>query len=228
MLLNLQKGTKSYTNGNTDRHILDDISLNVASGESLAIVGPSGCGKTTLLNVLGTLDLLDAGTLSINDQNIQDLSKDRISEIRNKEIGFVFQSHHLLPQCTLLENILIPTLPQKKDQTSAAEALLRELDIWEVRNQHPAGASGGECQRAAVARALINQPALILADEPTGALDETNGVILIDLLLKLHATRNVALIVVTHSMEIASKMQTIYLLKNGKLKDISSSRLDEK
>jgi lipoprotein-releasing system ATP-binding protein len=219
-LLSLQSISKSYPSGISFRKVLDSLSLEVNKGETLAIVGPSGSGKTTLLNIIGTLDKADSGAIFFEGTDLMKMDSNEFPAFRNRKIGMVFQLHHLLPQCTLWENVLIPTLPLKPKTDEAekrAETLLKRTGIWEQRFQKPAELSGGECQRAAVVRALINQPSLIVADEPTGALDHENALMLTDLLLELNREQGTALIVVTHSMELASKMDMVYRLNNGKL-----------
>ncbi|MFA9392836.1 MAG: ABC transporter ATP-binding protein [Prolixibacteraceae bacterium] len=200
--------------------VLDQLSVDVKKGEAVAIVGPSGTGKTTLLNILGTLDKADEGSVSIDGADIMLLNSKTQPEFRNKKIGMVFQLHHLLPQCTLWENVLLPTIPLKANNGKAekrAEELLKRTGIWEQRMQKPAELSGGECQRAAFVRALINEPSIILADEPTGALDEENAETLSDLLLELNKEMGTTLIVVTHSSVLAAKMDKTYELHSGKL-----------
>jgi lipoprotein-releasing system ATP-binding protein len=219
-LLSIQSISKSYPSGTTFRNVLDNLSLEVNKGETIAIVGPSGSGKTTLLNIIGTLDKADSGEIFFEGTDLMKMDSNEFPAFRNRKIGMVFQLHHLLPQCTLWENVLIPALPQKSKTDEAenrAETLLKRTGIWEQRFQKPAELSGGECQRAAVIRALINQPSLILADEPTGALDHENALMLTYLLLELNREQDTALIVVTHSMELASQMDKIYKLVDGKL-----------
>lgn len=214
--------TKSYPSASgTVRHtVLNQLSADFAKGEAVAIVGPSGTGKTTLLNILGTLDKADEGTVIVDGVNLMDLNAKTQSEFRNRKIGMVFQLHHLLPQCTLWENVLLPALPLKDQMKKAeqrAETLLKRTGIWAQRHQFPSELSGGECQRAAVVRALINEPSILLADEPTGALDEKNAQILSDLLLELNKEMGTTLVVVTHSLALAAKMDRIFELHNGKL-----------
>jgi len=202
------------------REVLTGLDMEIRSGEKIAIMGPSGCGKTTLLNLLGTLDTPDAGVIMLGHQQIGKLSPVEIPSLRNREIGFVFQFHHLLPQCTLWENVLLPTLPHKGDKKTfhqRAEELLKFMGLWEHRNSKPGELSGGECQRTAVARALINQPQILLADEPTGSLDETNAGLLMDLLVKINSEMKITMIIATHSMEIAKRMDKVYGIKDGRL-----------
>lgn len=182
MLVQLQNISKSYVNPQTGNKqvVLKDISLAVEKGESIAIVGPSGSGKSTLLNIIGTLDKPNEGKVSLNGSEINSLDDNKLSELRNKDIGFVFQMHHLLDQLTLLENVLLPTIPLKdkelKDSApKRAMELLKSVGLEGKTHQRPGQLSGGECQRTAVVRALINQPKLLLADEPTGSLDGESG-----------------------------------------------------
>ncbi len=218
MLLKLEKINKSYSN---DRTILDQLDLEVKQGERIAIIGPSGSGKTTLLNLIGTLDRPDSGKMYFENQDLSVFSDQQLASFRNERIGFVFQMHHLLPQLTLLENILLPTLTDKKLQgketLERVRVLISRMGLVEVAHQKPSELSGGECQRTAVARALINRPGLILADEPTGALDQQSAFNLTDLLVELNEEDGVTLIVVTHSMDVAKKMDRMYKIENGKL-----------
>lgn len=223
MILKLEKISKTYFNesGKRQRIILDHLDLQIKKGEKIAIVGPSGSGKTTLLNLIGTLDKPDNGKIVVDGIDVAALTEQHLAEFRNKEIGFIFQMHHLLPQLTLTENILLPTLADRKRNAGEAkiraQRLINRLGLSDVAHQRPGELSGGECQRTAVARALINHPRLLLADEPTGALDHQSAFNLVDLLSDLNSEEGVALIVVTHSMEVAKKMDTIYSLEDGKL-----------
>ena len=222
MLLQLEDIEKSFylRDGRLARNVLKNLNLRVNSGESAAIIGPSGSGKTTLLNLIALIDTPDKGNVLFSDENLKGLSGRKLDEYRNQSIGIVFQLHHLLPQLSLLENVLLPTLGsgvQKADSQKRAKELLERVGIWDQRNQKPGELSGGECQRAAVVRALINQPRLLLADEPTGALDEENADKLANLLLEVHKEQGTALIMVTHSTELASRMEHKYILRNGQL-----------
>jgi ABC-type lipoprotein export system ATPase subunit len=223
MLLQLQNITKGYgqTGTHSYRPVLNGLNLELNQGEKVAIIGPSGSGKTTLLNLIGALDLPESGKVFFEGTDITGYSKTELADFRNKKLGFIFQLHYLMPQLTLWENVLLPLLPQgnkiSKDQKDWAEHLIRKVGIWEQRNQKPSEMSGGECQRTAVVRALINKPKLILADEPTGALDEDNAVALSELLIQLSNEENVTLVTVTHSTELAAKMDKKFTLKNGKL-----------
>nr|WP_320022952.1 ABC transporter ATP-binding protein [uncultured Draconibacterium sp.] len=222
MLLQLKNISKGYGEAGTHsfRPVLKDLNLELEKGQKVAIIGPSGSGKTTLLNLVGALDTPDSGEVLFNGTNITGYTSTQLAAFRNKNLGFVFQLHHLMPQLSLWENVLLPLLPQgkvTKEQKHWAEYLLKKVGISDQRNQKPSEMSGGECQRTAVVRALINKPELILADEPTGALDEANANALSELLVQLSEEEGVTLVTVTHSAELAEKMDTKFLLKNGKL-----------
>ena len=224
MLLQIDNIDKSFflKDGRLARKVLSDLSMQVNEGESLAIVGPSGSGKTTLLNMIALLDKPDSGEIIFSGESLSGLSGKKLDEYRNQSIGIVFQLHHLMPQLSLLENVLLPTLAlgnKNANKLTRAKELLQRVGVWEQRNQKPGELSGGECQRAAVVRALINQPGLLLADEPTGALDEDNAGKLSDLLLEIHKEQGTALIMVTHSAELAAKMDRRLILRNGKLEE---------
>ena len=199
--------------------VLKGISLTVKRGNSIAIVGPSGCGKSTLLNILGSLDSPTSGNIQLDGQELANLSEPELATVRNQKIGFIFQSHHLLPQCSVLENVLVPTLAEKGkasfDAIERAKQLLERSGLEHRLTHRPSQLSGGECQRVAVVRALINQPSLILADEPTGALDYSNAEAMTELLVNLNLEDQATLIVVTHSTELAAKMGATYKLQNG-------------
>jgi lipoprotein-releasing system ATP-binding protein len=205
--------------------VLKHLSLQVEEGESMAILGPSGSGKTTFLNMVGGLDYPDEGSVKFRGVDITGYSDPEMDRYRNREIGFVFQFHHLLPQCTLLENVLVPTLvhtdrTERAGKLKRAEALMKRVGIWEFRDKLPGKLSGGECQRAAVVRAMINAPSLLLADEPTGALDRENVELMANLLLELNREDGLTLVVVTHSADLASRLGRTLELRNGKLEQI--------
>ena len=201
--------------------VLRDINFSINAGESAAIVGPSGCGKSTFLNIIGTLDTPSSGEVILENETISRLSQDQLASVRNAKIGFIFQAHHLLPQCTVLENVLIPLLAADKSRRPEAEErgrkLLDRVGLGQRLSHRPGQLSGGERQRVAVVRALINRPKLLLADEPTGALDRKSSENLADLLTELNREENVALIVVTHAQDLARKMQRVYELVDGRL-----------
>ncbi len=217
---------KRYDEGAGTVHtVLDGVSLAVQGGESVAIVGPSGSGKSTLLNILGTLDRPDSGSVRINGVAVDGWTEDRLSPVRANEIGFVFQLHHLLPSCTVLENVLIPTLTlPRARRTAAAERAARLLDrvgLTGKLRSRPGELSGGERQRVAVVRALVNEPGVLLADEPTGALDEASARALVDLLLELNREQQLALVMVTHSMALARRLQRVLHLGQGRLAPVA-------
>jgi ABC-type lipoprotein export system ATPase subunit len=223
MQLSVQNISKSYELPNGDqRAVLKELNLSVQKGDRIAIIGPSGSGKSTLLNILGLMDKANSGEIMFEGNNILEYKEKEQLIYRNTKVGFVFQQHHLLPQCTLLENILLPTLVNKSADThefeEKAESLMKDLGIWELKQQKPNAISVGEAQRGAIARALINSPSIILADEPSGSLDHQNTDQLADLLLDVNAEHGVSLIVVTHSLGFAERMDTIYELENGQLK----------
>ncbi|NTW26665.1 MAG: ABC transporter ATP-binding protein, partial [Lentimicrobium sp.] len=199
-----------------------EISFQIENNERIAIVGPSGSGKSTLLNILGTLDKPSSGKILLEGSFIDQMPEVQLAEIRNSFIGFVFQMHHLLPQLTLLENVMLPLLPRNdknllKSAGERALILIERVGLSDHIHQYPTQLSVGECQRTAVVRALINQPKLLLADEPTGSLDAANADQLATLLTELNREQNVALVIVTHSMELAAKMDKIYQLREGRL-----------
>ena len=218
-LLELIDAVKEYPAAPKPLRVLDGISFSLGAGECAAIVGPSGCGKSTLLNLMGTLDVPDQGAVRICGQDVAALNTRELARLRNHEIGFVFQLHHLLPQCTALENVLIPAMvhENRKEATERAAALLEQVGLAERCNHRPGELSGGERQRVAVARALINEPSLLLADEPTGALNEEAAAGLAALLLELHQKKQMAVIVVTHDHALAERFAPIYSLHKGHL-----------
>ena len=224
MLLELINISKKYDSpsGKAPVTILNNLSLQVEQGEAIAVVGPSGSGKSTLLNIMGALDKPTSGYVNFDGNNLAEMSENELAYIRNTEIGFIFQLHHLLPQCTVLENVLIPTIPQNKKRDNEefinrAKKLLEEVGLENHFDYFPAQLSGGEQQRVAVVRALINRPKLLLADEPTGSLDQTSANNLGQILIDLNKAENVTLIIVTHSHDLAKRMDTVYNLHNGRL-----------
>ncbi len=224
MLFKLQNIVKSFGSPGEPgyREVLKGLNLQVDKGELIAILGPSGSGKTTLLNIAGTLDVPDSGEVLFRGESLTGTTDLSLDQFRNREIGFVFQFHHLLPQCSLNENILIPTIPQKRRDREVkgyAEKLMKKVGIWEYRDKLPGKLSGGECQRAAIVRAMINRPSLLLADEPTGALDGENVDNLADLLIQMNKEEGLTVIMVTHSEKLASRMQRVYRINEGVLVD---------
>jgi ABC-type lipoprotein export system ATPase subunit len=223
-LLKLNDVSKRYESpdGAAPVPVLREVSLEIRRGESVAIVGPSGSGKSTLLSIIGTLDRPTSGQVLLDDRELSRLDDTQLAAVRNREIGFVFQAHHLLPQCTVLENILVPTLANKDRalRSGAAERanrLLEKVGLGGRLNHRPGQLSGGERQRVAVVRALINQPKLLLADEPTGALDRASALNLAELLVQLNRDEGVTLIVVTHALDLAKQMARVLKLRDGRL-----------
>jgi ABC-type lipoprotein export system ATPase subunit len=234
MLLRLENVTRSFTlsDGAAPLQILRGVSFELDTGHTLAVVGPSGSGKSTLLNIIGTLERPESGRIELDGRDLVRLSDNDLAAVRNRELGFIFQQHHLLPQCTVLENVLVPTLAkagpasrpspsQSKENelpTQRAERLLERVGLGERLNHRPGQLSGGERQRVAVVRALINQPKLLLADEPTGALDRASAAELGKLLLELNREEGVTLMVVTHALDLAQQMARVMELKDGVLR----------
>jgi len=204
-------------------NVLRGVDLEVRENEHIAITGPSGSGKSTLLNILGTLDRPDTGRVLLQEREVKGMSPDELAKIRNLFIGFVFQQHFLLPQLTLLENILLPVLPSKniacrKQARELASALAEKVGLEMHLSKFPAQMSVGECQRAAVVRALINRPGLLLADEPTGSLDRENADHLAEVLRDLRKEHQFSMVIVTHSEALAASMDRVYSLTSGKLR----------
>jgi lipoprotein-releasing system ATP-binding protein len=220
-ILAVQGLTKTYPDaGGGQITVLSGIDLSLYKGQSAAIIGPSGCGKTTLLNVIGTLDTPTAGRISIAGKDITTLNENQRAEVRAKQIGFVFQEHHLLPQCTALENALIPTLAKgvdRKGSEQRATELLKRVSLGDRIHYRPDALSGGQRQRVAIVRALINRPALLLVDEPTGALDSKTAEQIMDLLIELNQAEQTAMLMVTHAADLASRMDQTLRLDQGKL-----------
>ncbi|MDF1825274.1 MAG: ABC transporter ATP-binding protein [Verrucomicrobiales bacterium] len=224
-ILALENVTKWY-DSSPERRILDGLNLEVSPGERFSIVGPSGCGKSTLLNILGTLDEPSEGKVVVDGIGTNGLSETEMAAVRSEKIGFIFQLHHLLPQCTALENVLVPTLARKGgpgpvEASVRAKDLLARVGLEDKFDSQPSELSGGERQRVAVVRSLINEPKLLLADEPTGALDEENAARLIQLLVELNESEGLALIVVTHDLTVAESVGSIKTLDHGKIESAS-------
>ena len=227
-IVKLEHVTKTYeTPGGEGLTVLDDVSLTVAGGESLAVVGPSGCGKSTLLNIIGTLDRPTSGRVLLDGLDLSHLADEGLAAIRSRRIGFVFQLHHLLPQCTALENVLVPAMagggavsPQTEQR---GRQLLQRVGLSDRMAYRPGHLSGGERQRVAVARALINEPALLLADEPTGSLDRAASENLQQLLVEVNREEGVTLIVVTHAAALAAHMARAMELRDGRLERLEQT-----
>ena len=222
--LEIKNLTKAYAapEGGSSSMVFSELNLEAEAGSSLAVVGPSGSGKSTLLNLIGGLDRPTSGEVWVDGKSIHDLSAEEIARYRNLTLGFIFQSHHLLPALTALENIMVPALaghggPSGESLRVRAEELLSKVGLSDRANHLPGQMSGGEKQRVAVARALLNQPRLILADEPTGALDQANAEGLIDLLIALNREHQTTLVVVTHAISLARKMEEVWNFSDGNL-----------
>ncbi len=222
-MLTFENVCKSFENGaaTASRMVLNNVSFTLKPGLSAAIVGPSGVGKSTLLNLASALLKPDAGKICFEGKDIFSFSEHELNNYRNRSIGIVFQQHLLFPQLTLLDNVLLPVLAQQKItqvHRNRAIELIDLVGLSLVINNYPTTLSGGECQRAALARAVINNPKLILADEPTGALDEMNAGIVSNLLLEVQRTDGAALLVVTHNQQLAAKMSRQLVLSHGCIK----------
>ena len=217
-MLQARNVSKSYPTPRGPLSILSEVTLSVEQGEALSIVGPSGTGKSTLLYILGALEPPTSGEVTLDGRNPFTLSDADLSAFRNKEAGFVFQDHCLLPQCTVLENVLIPTLVAKSaDDEARAKEVLGQVGLSQRLDHRPGELSGGEKQRVAIARALIRGPKLLLCDEPTGNLDRTTATQVADLLLGINQSLKTILIVVTHSSELAARFPKRFELVEGRL-----------
>jgi lipoprotein-releasing system ATP-binding protein len=216
--------TKSYPTPRGELSILSGISLTLSRGDAIAIMGPSGSGKSTLLYILGALESPTAGVVTLDGQNPFDFGEREQAAFRNKHIGFVFQDHSLLPQCSVLENVLTPTLAAAKgggnpaDDERRAREILDQVGLKDRLDHRPGELSGGEKQRAAVARALIRNPSVLLCDEPTGNLDRTSATAVAQLLLDLHARHKTILVVVTHNAALAERFPVRYEMDGGRLR----------
>ncbi|MBN2023566.1 MAG: ABC transporter ATP-binding protein [Pirellulales bacterium] len=214
--------TKEFSTRAEPLVVLRGVSLSLEPGQNVAVVGPSGSGKSTLLNVLGTLEPPSAGRVAIDGQDVAALNEAALAALRARKIGFVFQDHHLLPQCSVLENVLVPTLAAGRttpDDVQRARELLDRVGLGRRLEHRPAELSGGERQRAALARALMNRPRLVLADEPTGNLDRATGQRVGELLLELQRQSEAMLVVVTHSAQLAAMMNRRLALDEGRLRE---------
>lgn len=220
-MIELKGVTKVYELGGEKIFALDDVNLNINEGDFIAIVGPSGSGKSTLANIIGGLDTPDSGTISVNRENISELSDDEISNYRNKKIGFIFQTFNLQPTYTALENVMIPLMLARvplKERKKQAASCLRAVGLENRMNHLPSQLSGGQRQRVCIARALANNPQIIIADEPTGNLDSKKGTEIMDLLKSLNKEGGITLIVITHDQHVAKEASKIITLKDGQIK----------
>ncbi len=222
--LNLENIGKTFLQpgGRKSVTVLEDADLEVDEGKSLAVTGRSGSGKSTLLHLVAGLDQPDRGRIEVGGQDISQLDAGGLANFRTNSVGFIFQLHHLLPQCTALENVLLPAFAEGAPRKPAeaqdrARELLKRVRLEDRIDHKPAQLSGGERQRCAIARALINEPRLLLADEPTGSLDEASAATILDLLQEINREEGVTLVLVTHALELARRMDRVLLLQGGKL-----------
>ena len=217
MILQMRDICKDYPMGKTVTRVLKNVNLDVSEGDYLAIMGPSGSGKTTLMNLIGCLDVPTSGSYLLGDREITKCSGKELADVRNKEIGFVFQSFHLLPKLTALDNVALPLLyggVKKEERRERARAALETVGLSDRDDHRPDQLSGGQCQRVAIARAIVGKPRLLLADEPTGALDSASGAQVMELFQQLHADGS-TIIMITHDRGIAHHADTIMTIKDG-------------
>jgi lipoprotein-releasing system ATP-binding protein len=221
-LLKIENVSKEYPTPRGPLKIVSDVTLSLSRGDALSIMGPSGSGKSTLLYILGALEPPTSGNVSLDGQDPFQLNQKELAAFRNREIGFIFQDHCLLPQCSVIENVLTPTLVSSKDgdDMTRARALLEEVGLIDRIDHRPAELSGGEKQRVALARALMMKPQLLLCDEPTGNLDHKAADVVASMLLELHRQQETILVVVTHNAELAARFPLQYHLTDNRLKKI--------
>ena len=219
MILEMRNICKDYPMGKTVTRVLRDVSLNVSEGEYLAIMGPSGSGKTTLMNIIGCLDEPTSGSYLLGGRDVTTCNNKQLAEVRNKELGFVFQSFHLLPRLTALDNVALPLLyggVKKAERRERARAALEMVGLGDRIDHRPDQLSGGQCQRVAIARAMVGGPKLLLADEPTGALDSASGAQVMELFRQLHEN-GATIIMITHDAQVARQAQRIMTIRDGVL-----------
>lgn len=228
IVLRAERLAKVYAEGKLRTPVFDGLNLAVRQGETVAIIGASGVGKSTLLHLLGGLDTPSAGEVWVAGQRMSALSDAARGKLRNKSLGFIYQFHHLLPEFTALENVMLPVLLSGMDMASArerAEALLEQVGLAHRREHKPGELSGGERQRAAVARALVNKPACVLGDEPTGNLDEKTAAVVFDLMLALNRSERTSLVLVTHDRRLARRLDRVLELHEGRLMEVAPEDL---
>jgi len=217
-ILKIHELEKTYTSGAKKLTVLHDISFEVEQGETFSIIGPSGSGKTTLLGLCAGLDHPDSGTIELCGHNLQDLNEDERAQLRNKEVGFIFQNFQLLPTLTALENVSVPLeLQGAKNAAKISKELLDKVGLTDRYHHYPSQLSGGEQQRVALARAFSNNPSILFADEPTGNLDEETGEKVIQLLFQLNKEAGTTLVIISHDLDLANRTQQILRLKGGKI-----------
>jgi len=218
IILNSKNLTKSYQNGDRRLVVLDSINLELETGTITTIIGESGSGKSTLLNVLSSLDTFDSGNLLIENEEISSLNEKKLSSFRNEKIGFIFQFHHLLPDFTILDNVLMPLwIKNGFGQYDKPRELLDEFGLLKIKDKYPAEVSGGERQRVAIIRSIVNNPKILFADEPSGNLDEKNSTKLIDLFKRINRDFNMTIMLTTHNPSITNIGSKVYELKSGLL-----------
>ena len=228
IVLEAQSLTKTYKIRERQVDVLKDVSLKIETGEVVAIVGSSGSGKTTLLSLLSGLDQPSSGRIWVRGQDITNKSEDELAPVRNQTVGFVFQSFHLVPSLTAIENIMFPAeLGGDPQAYIKAESLMKRVGIWDRTDNFPHQLSGGEKQRVAICRALINQPEILFADEPTGNLDSANSAEILELLFELHREQGTTLVLVTHDMNIANMAERIIQLRDGEIVQNGSAQIHE-
>ena len=219
IILNSKNLTKSYQNGDRRLVVLDSINLELETGTITTIIGESGSGKSTLLNVLSSLDTFDSGNLLIENEEISSLNEKKLSSFRNEKIGFIFQFHHLLPDFTILDNVLMPLwIKNGFGQYDKPRELLDEFGLLKIKDKYPAEVSGGERQRVAIIRSIVNNPKILFADEPSGNLDEKNSTKLIDLFKRINRDFNMTIMLTTHNPSITNIGSKVYELKSGLLR----------
>ncbi|MUV14663.1 lipoprotein-releasing ABC transporter ATP-binding protein LolD [Noviluteimonas gilva] len=227
-VLRAERLAKTYAEGNLKTHVFHDLQLSVAEGETVAILGASGAGKSTLLHLLGGLDIPTAGEVWVAGQRMSDLSDAERGKLRNKALGFVYQFHHLLPEFTALENVMLPVLlngTHIPDARQRAKDLLESVGLGHRLEHKPGELSGGERQRAAVARALVNKPACVLGDEPTGNLDEKTAAHVFAQMIDLNHAQRTSLVLVTHDRKLARRLDRVLELHEGKLRELAPSEV---
>ena len=225
IVLTAQNLSRSYKQGDLSVDVLSNLNLEITAGERIAIIGSSGCGKSTLLHLLGGLDTPSSGSVTVDGQNFAQLSQAKRGKLRNKHVGFIYQFHHLLPEFSALENVSMPLLIRGVSKSRAAEVagdLLERVGLGDRVRHKPSELSGGERQRAAIARALVNRPKVVLADEPTGNLDEATADKVYELMLKLNQELGTSFLVVTHDTRLAARMDRVLQLTRGELHPVSS------